>query len=347
MLSPPGSYVVELQAAGFQALTVPMERRSLNPVRELHLLDQIRRIYAQQRPDLVHHFTLKCVVYGALVARSLGIRGQINAVTGLGHVFTSDSLRARLLRPPVRKLLRLALSGGNTLLILQNPDDQAIFEQARVIDKGRIRLIRGSGVDTARFQPIARPERSDLLRVVLASRLLWEKGLGEYVTAARRLRDEGVAAEFLIAGDMDAGNPSSVSAQQLAEWRQEGSVTLMGHVKDMPSLLARADIAVLPSYGEGVPRSLVEAAACGLPLVATDVPGCREIVEHEVNGLLVPVKNAAALAIAIRRLCCEPLTRERMGQAGRSKVLREFDSRIVFQKTLAVYDELNLFRPEF
>ena len=361
MLSPPGPYVAQLQAAGFRTLTVPMQRRSLNLLRELALLNHIRRLYAQERPDLAHHFTIKCVVYGALAARLTGVPKRINAVTGLGHVFTSDSLKARLLRPPVRALLRLALGGANSRLIVQNPDDQAAFQRTGLIDSAHVRLIRGSGVDTERFQPNQydsphspppgttpalratppSPRRGlGSLKILLATRLLWEKGVGEYVAAARQLRQEGIAAEFLLAGDLDPGNPASIPVEQLDRWRQDSDVTLLGHIDDMATLLAQTDIAVLPSYREGTPRSLLEAAACGLPLVTTDAPGCREIVQHEVNGLLVPVKDAAALAAALRRLCQEPATRQRMGRASRAKALAEFDERLVFEQTLAVYEEL-------
>ena len=361
MLSPSGPYIAKLQAAGFRTLTVPMERRSLNPLRELALLNHIRRIYAQERPDLAHHFTIKCVVYGALAARLTGVPKRINAVTGLGHVFTSNSLKARLLRPPVRALLRLALGGANSRLIVQNPDDQAAFQRTGLIDPAHIRLIRGSGVDTERFQPnqydsphSPPPKTTPALRatppspgrglgslkILLASRLLWEKGVGEYVAAARQLRQEGIAAEFLLAGDPDPGNPASIPLEQLDRWRQDGDVTLLGHIDNMAALLAQTDMAVLPSYREGTPRSLLEAAACGLPLITTDAPGCREIVQHDVNGLLVPVKDTAALAAALRRLCQEPATRQRMGHASRAKVLAEFDERIVFEQTLAVYEEL-------
>lgn len=340
MLSPPGAYVARLQAAGFRVLTIPMQRRSLNPFRELGLLNHIRHVYARECPDLVHHFTIKCVVYGSLVARLAGVPACVNAVTGLGHVFTSQHVKARLLRPPVRALLWLALGSPNSRLILQNSDDLAAFERAGLIEPDRIRLIRGSGVDASRFKPVDRPDHANPVRCLLATRLLWEKGVGEYVAAARQLRREGVAAEFLLAGDPDPGNPASVSPEQFAAWRDEGSITLLGHVEDMAELWPQMDIAVLPSYREGVPRSLLEAAACGLPLIATDAPGCREIVQPDSNGLLVPIKDAATLAAAIRRLCLEPETRRRMGRASRAKALAEFGERLVFEKTLEVYREL-------
>ena len=187
MLSPPGPYVARLQAAGFRALTVPMQRRSLNPVRELVLHSHIRRLYARERPDLVHHFTIKCVVYGSLATPLAGVRARVNAITGLGHVFTSHNPKARLLRPLVRRLLRLALNGPNSRLILQNPDDVAAFQQARLIEPAQIRLIRGSGVNTARFQPTPHPVTATPCKILLATRLLWEKGVGEYVAAGKCL----------------------------------------------------------------------------------------------------------------------------------------------------------------
>jgi len=340
MLSPPGPYVARLEASGFRALTIPMHRRSLNPACELVLLNHIRRLYTRERPDLVHHFTIKCVIYGSLAARLAGIPACVNAVTGLGNVFTSNSIKACLLRPPVRALLHLTLGGPNSRLILQNPDDVATFQQAGLIASNQIHLIRGSGVNTTRFHPASQPTPSNPLKILLATRLLREKGVGEYVAAARQLRQEGITAEFLLAGDPDPGNPSSVPSVQLTAWRQEGSVTLLGHVEDMAALWPQVDIAVLPSYREGTPRSLLEAAACGLPLVATDVPGCREIVQHDINGLLVPIKDATALAAALRQLYQDPTARQRMGQASRAKALAEFDERLVFDKTLAVYQEV-------
>lgn len=359
MLSPPGPYVARMQSMGVRALTVPMQRRSLNPLRELDLIDKIRRIYAKEQPDLVHHFTIKCVVYGGFAAGLARVPACVSAVTGLGHVFSSQKVKDRLLRIPVRALLRLALNRQRSRLILQNPDDVTEFQNAGLIAMEKIRLIRGSGVNTARFHPLdpTQNERgSSPVKVLLATRLLWEKGVREYVSAARRLRDEGLAVEFLLAGEPDPGNPTSIPPEQLAAWSQEGHVVLLGYVEDIAALWQQVDVAVLPSDREGTPRSLLEAAACGLPLVATDVPGCREIVEHEVNGLFVagrlgggcrrPVgtrdKEYPALADAIRRLCLEPETRRRMGQASRTKVLAEFDERIVFEKTLAVYRELGV-----
>ena len=287
LVSPPGPYGEKLQALGFRWISVPMERRSLNPLRELALLGGLWRLMHSERPDIVHGFTIKCAIYGALIGRLVGA-GRVNAVAGMGYVFTSDALKARLLRPAVRALMRLALGGKRARLILQNPDDVLFFARAGIVPREQIRLIRGSGVDCSRFV-VAHQDRiaeKGPFRVVLAARLLWDKGLAEFVEAARILKAENRSMQFLLAGVPDSGNPAAVPEKSIRAWQAEGLVQWLGHVTDMPALLASADVVVLPSYREGLPKSLIEAAACAKPLVTTDVPGCREVVTHGVDGLL-------------------------------------------------------------
>jgi glycosyltransferase involved in cell wall biosynthesis len=259
----------------------------------------------------------------------------------MGYVFISDDLKAKLLRPVVRALLRAALDGRKARLILQNPDDQALFERAGLVDASCIRLIRGSGVDCSRFAG-SRPKRdpSRPLRVLLAARLLWDKGVAEFVEAARCLRSGNRSIEFLLAGSPDPGNPASVPEATVRSWHDEGVLQWLGHVDDMPKLLASVDVMVLPSYREGLPKSLIEGAACALPLVASDVPGCREVVTDGVDGLLIPVRDAKALADAICRLDDDEELAQRLGAMARAKALREFDERIVVEQTIAVYREL-------
>ena len=403
LVSPPGPYGDKLRELGFRWIAAPMERRSLNPLRELSLVLWLRRLMKQERVDLVHGFTIKCAVYGSLAARFAGIAGRVNAVTGMGYVFTSDDVLARLLRPVVRGLLRLALDGRGARLILQNPDDVALFREAGLVDMSRVRLILGSGVDCSRFvaahnnalslgggqsnggeaSDLTRPhpnppplgegtveinstalhpnppllgkgslelnsttlslggrQANGSFRVLLASRLLWDKGLAEYASAARELKDQGRAIRFLLAGLPDSGNPAAVSEDTIRAWVDEGILEWLGHVDDMPALFSSVDVVVLPSYREGLPKGLIEAAACGLPLIATDVIGCREVVTHEIDGLLVPVRDAEALAQAIARLQDDPALSERLGEAAREKALALFDERIVIEQTLAVYQEL-------
>ena len=347
LLSPPGEYGARLRALGLRWEPVPMDRRSLNPLREAAVLAHLWRLFRRERPDLVHGFTIKCAVYGSLAARAAAVPARVNAVTGMGYVFTSTDAKARALRPLVRLLMRAALDGRDARLILQNPDDVAVFEQARLVAPGQIRLIPGSGVDCVRFAPsesVGRGHAPDAdtppFRVLLAARLLWDKGLAEFIDAARRLHGEGRAIDFLLAGDPDPGNPAAVPEATVHGWVTEGLLQWLGHVDDMPALFASVDVVVLPSYREGLPKGLIEAAACGLPLVTTDVPGCREVVTDGIDGLRVPVRDAAALAAAIARLHDDPALASRLGAAARTRALAEFDEQIVIARTLAVYREV-------
>lgn len=342
MLSPPGPYGERLRAVGFRWEPVPMERRSLNPFRELALIARLAQRFRRERPRIVHAFTVKCAVYGSLAARMARVPARVSAVTGLGYVFVNDGPRARWLRPLVQGLLRVGLDGDDSLLILQNPDDVDRFRSARIVDPERIRLILSSGVDCERYAPA--PERSrpsGTLRVLFVGRLLWAKGIGEYVEAARLLRAEGRQIRFQVAGRPDPGNPGSVTRSEVDEWVCEGLIEWLGHVEDMAALLHTVHVLALPSYyGEGVPRSLIEGAASGVALVTTDMPGCREVVTHEEEGLLVPCKDAGALAQAIARIDDDRDMARELGKAGRTKALREFDERLVLDRTLAVYREL-------
>ncbi|WP_159299496.1 glycosyltransferase family 4 protein [Spiribacter sp. SSL99] len=340
LLSPPGPDGKRLQALGLRWMPAPMQRLSLNPLRELRLLIWLIRLIRREQIGLVHGFTIKCAVYGALAARLAGNRPRVGAVAGMGYVFINPSLKARFLRPLVRWVLRAALGGRSGRLILQNGDDVGVFEQARLINPDHIRLIKGSGVDLARFTPRREPLASPPFRVVLPARLLWDKGVSELVEASRQLKARGLSVEVLFAGEPDAGNPAAVPEDAIRRWQAEGLIQWLGKVDDMPTLFQSVHAVVLPSYREGLPKSLIEAAGCALPVVTTDVPGCREVVTDEVDGLLVPVRDAAALAEAIERLVRDPALCKRLGDAARRKAQAEFDERIVIERTMAVYDEL-------
>ncbi len=337
LLSPMGAYGDRLRALGLRWQAVPMDRGSLDPLREAALLAFLVRLLRRERPDIVHGFTIKCAVYGGLAARMAGVPGRVIAVAGLGYVFISDSRKARMLRPLVRGLVRVALGGAGARLVLQNPDDVALFEQAGLADAARVHLIPGSGVDCTRFLPRTRPAPGRPLRVLLAARLLWDKGVAEYIAAARRLHGEGRAIEFLLAGEPDPGNPAAVPEATVRGWVADGVVRWLGHVDDMPALLASVDVVALPSYREGLPKGLIEAAACALALVTTDVPGCRHVVTDGVDGLLVQARDAEALAGAIARLQDDPQLAARLGLAARERALAEFDERIVIARTMDVY----------
>ena len=310
----------------------------MNPLRELIVLIRLVLLYRREKPDLVHQVALKPVLYGSIAARMTGSLRVVNAIAGMGFIFSSTALLARLLRPLIVGAFRMLLGGRDRLLILQNPDDLQLLVDAKVTVADQVRLIRGSGVDPQYFTWSAEPAGVPL--VVLASRMLWDKGIAEFVDAARLLRTEGVAARFVLVGDTDADNPAAVPPAQLAAWRDEGIIEWWGRRDDMPVVLASANLVCLPSYREGLPKVLLEAAACGRAIVATDVPGCREIVADGDNGLLVRVRDAVTLAAALGVLLTDPVRRQRMGQRGRDRVLAEFSEATVVAETLTVYREL-------
>ncbi len=339
MMSPNGPYVARLSAEGFRWIGLDLRRRSLNPFREVLLIWQLAKILRREAPNLVHNFTIKCVIYGSIAATWARVSSQVNAIAGLGTVFVATSFRDRPLRWIVILLLRIALARKSTRLVVQNRSDRETLLAIGVVCPDKVRLIKGSGVNTSRFSPRIR-HAAGTMRVLLASRLLWDKGLREFLTAADQFGKSDLDIEFLLAGDIDPGNPGSATSEDVRSWRKSGVVNILGQVEDVAALLSNVDLMVLPTvYGEGVPRCLIEAAASGLPIIATDVPGCREIVEHGVNGYLIAVRDPSALVDAIRLLYENPSLRHNMGRAGRAKAVGEFDEKIVFEKTLAVYRE--------
>jgi glycosyltransferase involved in cell wall biosynthesis len=328
-----------IRAAGLRLVPFEWSRRGMNPFRELVVLARLVALYRLERPDIVHQVALKPVLYGSIAACLMHHRLRVvNAIAGMGFVFSSGARLARVLRPIVVRAYRMLLGGRDRLLILQNPDDQKLLIAAGAISPDRIRLIRGSGVDPQRFSPVPEPPGPPL--VVLASRMLWDKGIAEFVDAARLLRRANVVARFVLVGDTDRENPAAVPTSQLEAWRKEGVVEWWGRRDDMPDVLVKATLVCLPSYREGLPKVLLEAAACGRALVATDVPGCREIVADKANGLLVPARDFEALAAAIGELLADPVRRKKMGERGRSRVLEEFSEEKVVANTMAVYREL-------
>lgn len=334
LLSPPGDYAKRLTQEGFRWIGFPFSR-GVNPLTELATLLRLIGLYRRERPHLVHHFTIKCVLYGGIAARCSRAKAIVSSVTGLGHVFITDSWSNRLLRPVVSLVYRFVF--GRSQIIFQNPDDRSEFLRLALVEEVRSHLIRGSGVDTAYFYPSANARRERPVTVLMVGRLLQEKGVREFVEAAAMVRKRVPAVEFLLAGDSDPGNPSSIDPRVVAEWQRRGDVSFLGHRPDIRELIQAADLAVLPSYREGMPRSLLEAAACGLPLVATDVPGCREIVSNGVNGLLVPPLDTKRLAEAIIELLGNRERREAMGKRSRAMACELFSQDRVIRETMEVY----------
>jgi glycosyltransferase involved in cell wall biosynthesis len=323
-----------IRGAGLRLVPFEIARSSLNPLTEAITLLRLVRLYRRERPDLVHHVAMKPVLYGSIAARLAGRPAVINAVAGMGWLFTSKTGWARSLERSVRAILARALGTG--IALVQNPDDVRLLVELGV-PRSQIRRIPGSGIDVDAFPHSPQPDTPPV--VVLPARLLWDKGVGEFVSAAQLLRQRGSNARFLLAGEPDPLNPASVPAEQVAEWVRKGIVEHAGWVVDMPSLLAGCHVVCLPSYREGLPRALVEAAAAGRPIVTTDVPGCREVVRHGENGLLVPPRDTQGLADALQRLIEDPELRTRMGACGRVRAEQEFSLDTVVQQTMAVYRE--------
>ena len=334
--TPRGPWASLLEAEGFRWVEFDFARHGLNPLAELGALARLVRLYRRERPDLVHHFTIKCVLYGSTAAHLSGVPAIVNAVTGLGTMFTTHSAVARLLRTPIRAFYRRALRG--TDVIFQNPDDRAEFEANRLLEGASVRVIRGSGIDVERFQPPVERAPESPVVVILVARLLREKGIAEFVEAAEMLCAEGFDARFVVAGGDDPLHPASIESQTVSRWAARGSVEFLGQRDDVLALLHAAHVACLPSWREGTPRSLLEAMACGLPVVATDVPGCREVVINGDNGFLVPPRDPVALAAALRKMINDPGLRARMGARSRSLAVDEFSAQRVNDQTLAVYD---------
>ena len=333
------SHGQRIRDAGFLLVPLEMDRSSIGIAKEWVALRQIRTVYRQHRPDLVHQVAMKPIVYGSLVARFSGPHAVLNAPVGMGYLFTSGTAKARLLRPLVRILLRWLLNPRGSKVVFENDEDLQDCVRSQMVRAADAVLIPGAGIDTALFHPRAVPSTGPPV-VVMAARLLQDKGVAEFVAAARLLRERGVPARCWLVGAADPGNPSSFSPAQLNAWKAQGDVELLGHRNDMATLLRECDLACLPSYREGLPKFLLEAMATGLPVVSTDAVGCRQAVVEGVSGLLVPVRDAAALADALQRLIGDASARARMGAAGRERALHEFSRERIERLTLAQYRAL-------
>jgi glycosyltransferase involved in cell wall biosynthesis len=279
---------------------------------------------------------LQCCVLGAIAALGRSF-AQVNAITGLGYIFTSASWRTRLLKRTMTWLLPRLFNKPHSLVLVQNPDDQAALVRLGV-EPTRIALIPGSGVDTDRLQPLPEPEGP--ITFGFAGRLLTDKGIRALVAAHSIVRAQGHEANLIIAGNPDPANPASVSLQEVQEWSRRPGITWLGHIKDIVPLWRACHFAVLPSHREGLPVSLLEAAACGRPMIATDAPGCREIVIDDQTGLLVPIEDPPALAQAIIRLAGSPPLRARYGSAARQLVVEKLSATIIGNSIVELYDRL-------
>jgi len=322
-------------SAGLRLEPIALDRHSHNPLRELKAAAQIVGIYRRLRPDLAHHVAIKPSLYGSIAARIARTEHVVNAIAGQGYLVSSRDVRARLLRPIVQMAYRLLLNRSGSRLIVQNPDDVEGLTRNRIIDPARVVMVRGSGVDTVQFSPV--PEPAGTCLVLLPGRLLRDKGVIEFVEAARVLKRDGMRARFALVGEPDPGHPAEIDLKAIEQWRDEGTVEYWGWRDDMCAVFQQANLVCLPSYREGLPKALIEAAACARAIVTCDVPGCREVVRDGDNGLLVPPRAVPPLAQALRRLIEDEELRARMGARGRERAVAEFSVDRVIADTLAVY----------
>lgn len=343
---PRGNHADVLNQEGFRTIEWELERFGMNPFKEIQSIRDLARIYRAEWPGVVQHFTIKPNLYGPISAKLAKVPQVIETWTGLGFLFT-PAPKARLLRAILVPVFRMLLRRATHWNVLQNTDDLDSLTRAGLVRRQYSSVVPGSGVNTEIFRPPLDGERGPKseerpVRVLLAARLLWDKGIGEYVQAAQAARRVGLNAEFAIAGDADPSNPSGIPEGTVERWRQEGAVELLGHRDDMPELLREFDIAVLPSYHEGVSRFLLEAASTGLPLVATDIAGCRTVVHDGENGTIVPVEDASALTDAIIRLVQDPELRATFGAASRELVMDQLSEELITDRYVDVYRRLGI-----
>jgi glycosyltransferase involved in cell wall biosynthesis len=296
------------------------------------------KLYRCLRPDIVHHITAKPVLYGTLMARVTDIPCVVNAVPGLGFVFIAEGVKGSLRRKALELAYYTLLRHPNMEVIFQNTDDLQHFLSHHMVRTEQCQLIKGSGVDLSNFHPKTEP--GGIPVVILPSRMLTDKGVREFAIAARQLRDLGVAARLALVGDCDPGNPASLSDITINNWVSEGILEWWGYRSDMSAVMSQAHVICLPSYREGLPKVLAEAAAAGRAIVTTDVPGCRDVVDDGQTGLLVPPRDADALARALKRLIEDPTLRQEMGTRGRAKAERDFDIAEVVATHIQMYEKL-------
>lgn len=345
-----GDSIVDIESYGLKHYVIPISRSGINPIYELYTLASIIRLYIKIQPDLVHMVSIKPIIYGGIAARLMRVKSAVFAISGLGYVFVDKSSRSSILRHLVRFLYKIALGQKNLSAIFHNFEDREMFlkfynnpfndssENMRLKPESAL-VIRGSGIDLNKF--IYHQENNNQKPIVIMiSRLLKDKGILEFCEAARILKNKGYSANFSIVGDIDFGNPTSLSDSELRDLKNEKIVKFIGYQENVYDFLVSSNIVVLPSYREGLPKILIEAAACGRATVTTDVPGCRDAIEADKTGILVPVRDPNKLAEAVEKLINNPEMRIQYGKAGRELAKKEFSIEEVVKNHLVIYKKL-------
>ena len=327
-----------LERKDLKFVSIPMKRGGVNPIKEIQTIINIWKFIKKEKPDLIHLVTIKPYLYGGIVSYLANVPAVISAVSGLGTLFINSDFKSRLLRFLLYPIFKLAFKHNNQKVILQNEDDKKKLVNWGVLNPTKVKLLRGSGVKIKNFTKLE--ESKDIITVCFLGRLLRDKGVYEFISAARLIKNKGVKARFWLAGDEDIDNPSGLNKKDLKDIKKEGIVEVLGYQKDIPQLYASAHIICLPSYREGLPKSLIEAAAASRAIVTTDVSGCRDAIIPNKTGLLVPLKNYEKLADALQCLIENPKKREAMGKEGRKFAEKEFPIEKIVEGHLEIYQEL-------
>lgn len=333
-----------IESYGINFISLPFNRKNINPFYEIYILMRTILIYREIKPDIVHQIAAKPIIYGSIAAKICNIKSVINAPVGLGYVFTSNSIKAKLLKPLLKFLLKKLLNSHNkknrkNKVIFENNDDLEYFINLGAVNRNDSVLIRGAGIKIRNIN--YKKESSKKITVTLVSRMLKDKGIYEFVSAVRKLKNQKIEGRFLLAGDIDLLNPSSLNRQTLINWNKEGVIEWLGWVDNIDKVLTETDIICLPSYREGLPKALLEGASFGLPIVTTDTVGCRDVVDEGINGFLVPIKNIDKLANKISLLMADKNLRCKMGKESLRIAKTKFSESIINDQTLSIYNELS------
>ncbi len=330
----------QIEELGFRTVNWTIKRESQNPFSELSAVKDLIRIYRNEKPDVSYHVAIKSIMYGSIAARIAKVGNVINLFSGLGVVFISDSPKFRLIRTLVTPVLHWALKPKNTRLQVQNADDRNVLNNLGISTPERTDLIPGSGLDMENFPETPAPD-TFTPKAVLVARMLWDKGIGELAESARILKQRGTDLDIILVGAPDPANPASIPEEQLKSWDEEGLMEWWGRREDVADILKHCHIAVLPSYREGMPRSLLEAASIGRPLVAFDAVGCRDLIRDGKNGFLVPFKDSTALADALEQLAQDPELRKRLGAEARKDIEQTYSADAIRKRLGQIFSSLN------
>jgi len=333
LLAPQDEYSQLLIDEGYQWVDLPLEPRGEKIFQELATIVRLIMYYRKTKPDLVNHYTPKGVIYGSIAAKLAGIEKIVNTITGLGYVYSGNA--SKVLKRMVTFLYRISLK--NTTTIFQNPDNRDFFCQTGIVSETNSHLVRGSGIDMKRFQPTSEPENDQV--VILPARFVEEKGIRTFVTAAEIVKSKQIPIRFVLVGKIFEDHPTSIKQEELTGWVSAEIVEWWGWHTEMEKIYPLTNVVCLPTYyQEGIPKALIEAAACGRPLIATNVPGCREIVQEGVNGFLIPPRDPAALAEAVVKLMSDRKLRETMGERGREVVISNYSMETIINKYFEFFE---------